>query len=97
MPILVADSAAAHSAIAAVVAKASAVPPTEDAASASKDLVVSEVRRDAVELTAAEVAFFDSAERSKPHVPRVESFDDLDEGYQKPKFWDRVFGRKPRP
>ncbi len=90
---LVADLAAAHSAIAAVVAKAAAAPPTPDAASASQELVVSEVRRDAVVLTEAEEAFF--KEKSQPHVrPSHESFDDLDEGYQKPKFWDRVFGRK---
>ncbi|HEX4456206.1 MAG TPA: DUF4388 domain-containing protein [Kofleriaceae bacterium] len=90
---LVADLAAAHSAIAAVVAKAAAAPPTPDAASASQELVVSEVRRDAVVLSEAEEAFF--KEKSQPHVrPSHESFDDLDEGYQKPKFWDRVFGRK---
>jgi len=96
-PDLVADLAAAHTAIAAVVAKAAAAPPTEDAASASKEMVVSEVRRDAVELSEAEKAFFEAAEKSERiSRPRVESFDDLDEGYQKPKFWDRVFGRRPR-
>jgi hypothetical protein len=26
--------------------------------------------------------------------PKFESFDDLDDGYEPPKFWDRVFGRK---
>jgi hypothetical protein len=60
-------------------------------------MVVSEVRRDAVELSEAEKAFFEAAEKSERiSRPRVESFDDLDEGYQKPKFWDRVFGRRPR-
>jgi hypothetical protein len=92
---LVADLAAAHSAIAAVVAKAAAAPPTPDAASASQELVVAEVRRDAVEISEAEEAFFKASEKSQPHVrPSHESFDDLDEGYVKPKFWDRVFGRK---
>jgi hypothetical protein len=92
---LVADLAAAHSAIAAVVAKAAAAPPTPDAASASQELIVSEIRHDAVELSDAEEAFFKSSEKSQPHArPSHESFADLDEGYQKPKFWDRVFGRK---
>jgi len=93
---LVADLAAAHSAIAAVVARASAAPPTADAASPSRELAVAEVRRDAVEFSATEEAFFKSADRTEPHSKvRPESFDDLDEDYEKPKFWDRVFGRKP--
>jgi hypothetical protein len=94
---LVADLAAAHSAIAAVTAKAAAAPPSPDAASASKELVVSEVRRDAVAFTQEEEAFFTKADQSRPIAqPRIEaeSFDDLDEGYEPPKFWDRVFGRK---
>jgi hypothetical protein len=95
--ILVADLAAAHDAIAAVTAKAAATPPPPDAASPSRELAVSDVRRDAVEFSAAEEAFFSSADKSAP-APRVhhDSFDDLDEGYQPPKFWDRVFGRKPK-
>jgi hypothetical protein len=95
---LVADLAAAHSAIAAAVAKSSTAPSNGDAASSSKELVVGEVQRDAVVISEAEAAFFDAAEKSERHArPRVESFDDLDEGYVKPKFWDRVFGRKSRP
>jgi hypothetical protein len=92
---LVADLAAAHTAIAAATAKAAASPPTPDAASASKELVVAEVRRDAVAFTQEEEAFFTKADQSRPVAqPRIESFDDLDEGYEPPKFWDRVFGRK---
>jgi hypothetical protein len=75
--------------------------PLPDAASSSKELIVSEVRRDAVAFTQEEEAFFKSAEHPpQAHTastPRVESFDDLDEGYQPPKFWDRVFGRKQPP
>ena len=35
------------------------------------------------------------AEHTAP-IPtaKPESFDDLDEGYEPPKFWDRVFGRR---
>ncbi|HET9989489.1 MAG TPA: hypothetical protein VFQ65_13250, partial [Kofleriaceae bacterium] len=60
------------------------------------DMLVSEVRKDAVEFTQEEEAFFNASE-TKGHthaVPKLESFDDLDEGYEPPKFWDRVFGRK---
>jgi hypothetical protein len=99
--ILVADLAAAHDAVAAAVAKPSAPPaerPPADAASPSRELEVSEVRRDAVAFSEDEEAFFRGAEKTAA-VPRSfepETFDDLDEGYQPPKFWDRVFGRKPR-
>jgi hypothetical protein len=95
--ILVADLAAAHDAIAAVTSKAVSAAPPPDAASPSRELAVSDVRRDAVAFSDAEEAFFSAAEKSAP-VPRVhhDSFDDLDEGYQPPKFWDRVFGRKPK-
>jgi hypothetical protein len=51
------------------------------------------VRRDAVAFSDDEEAFFRGAERTSP-APKVETFDDLDEGYQPPGFWDRVFGRK---
>jgi len=100
---LVADLAAAHTAIAAATSKAvaAAAAPLPDAASSSKELVVSEVRRDAVAFTQEEEAFFKGADQAPTantsSVPRVESFDDLDEGYQPPKFWDRVFGRKQPP
>ena len=97
--ILVADLAAAHDAIAAAVARSGAAavqPSPADAASPSRELEVSDVRRDAVAFTEAEEAFFRGADQAAP-VPRAfepETFDDLDEGYQPPKFWERVFGRK---
>lgn len=94
--ILVADLAAAHEAIAAVASKAAATPPPADAASSSRELAVSETRRDAVAFSDTEEAFFNRAERTAP-APKLESFDDLDEGYQPAGFWDRVFGRKKPP
>lgn len=45
-----------------------------------------------------EEAFFQAGrdiENSEP--PPVENFDDLDEGYQPVSFWQRLFGRRPRP
>jgi hypothetical protein len=95
--ILVADMAAVHAAVSA----ASSAPPPKpitpnDAASSSKELSVSDLRRDAiVAFTDAEEAFF-SAGHDRPTKPHVstESFDDLDEGYQPLGFWDRVFGRR---
>jgi hypothetical protein len=96
--ILVADLAAAHDAAAAVLSQPVAAPPPPDAASPSRELAVSEVRRDAATFTDTDEAFFQRADKSAP-VPRVvmpETFEDLDEGYQPPKFWDRVFGRKPK-
>jgi hypothetical protein len=62
-------------------------------------MLVSEVRKAAVEFTQEEEAFFNAPDH-KGHtnaVPKLESFDDLDEGYEPPKFWDRVFGRKKKP
>ena len=96
---LVADLAAAHAAIAAATAKAATAPSKGDAASSSKEMLISEVRKDAVEFTQEEEAFFNHPD-TKGHtnaVPKLESFDDLDEGYEPPKFWDRVFGRKKKP
>jgi hypothetical protein len=93
--ILVADLAAAHAAAAVVAAKPPETPPPGDAASPSRELAVSEVRKDVIAATDAEEAFFNRAERTAPHR-KPESFDDLDEGYQPPKFWDKVFGRKPK-
>ncbi len=95
---LVGDLAALHGAVSA----AAAAPPaaTVDAKSPARERDVAEVRKDANELSEAEEAFFRRADHSQPHTastPRVESFDDLDEGYEPPKFWDRVFGRKSSP
>jgi hypothetical protein len=95
---LVADLAAAHAAIAAATARAASAPSLGDSASSSKEMLVSEVRKDAVEFTQEEEAFFNAPDH-KGHtnaVPKFESFDDLDEGYEPPKFWDRVFGRKKK-
>jgi hypothetical protein len=94
--ILVADLAAAHDAVAAAVAAPRpATPPPPDAASPSRELAVSDVRRDAVAFSESEEAFFRGAERTAP-APKVETFSDLDEDYEPPKFWDRVFGRKKK-
>ena len=95
---LVADLAAAHAAIAAATARAASTPSPGDAASASKEMLVSEVRKDAVAFTQEEEAFFSAHEtKAQTHaVAKVESFDDLDEGYEPPKFWERVFGRKKK-
>jgi len=95
--ILVADLAAVHAA-AARAASTPAAPPPADAASSSRELVVNEVRHDAaVAFTDAEEAFFKKNETGPVRQVKVESFDDLDEGYEPPKFWDRVFGRKKPP
>ena len=93
---LVSDLAAVHAAAAKAIAPAA--PPPRDAASASRELVVAEVRKDAaVAFTDVEEAFFKKAETGPVRTTKVESFDDLDEGYEPPKFWDRVFGRKKPP
>ena len=92
------DLAAAHSAVAAVATKATEAPPSPDSASPSRELAVSDVRRDAVAFSETEEAFFSGADKSTPvqRVAHPDTFDDLDEGYEPPKFWDRVFGRKPK-
>jgi hypothetical protein len=96
---LVSDLAAAHAAIASVVAKLDTAPPG-DSASPSRELAVAEVRKDAVEFSEAEEAFFRRADTHPPppvQALKVETFEDLDEGYEPEKFWDRVFGRTRRP
>ena len=94
--ILVADLAAVHAAAARAATPKS--PPPADAASSSRELAVNEVRHDAaVAFTDAEEAFFKKNETGPVRQVKVESFDDLDEGYEPPKFWDRVFGRKKPP
>ena len=95
---LVSDLAAVHAAAVRAVGVPPAAPPPPDAASASRELVVAEVRKDAaVAFTDVEEAFFKKAETGPVRTTKVESFDDLDEGYEPPKFWDRVFGRKKPP
>ena len=96
-PSLLTDLSAAQGAVSAAMAKPMPTePPPADMASASKELEVSAVRRDAVELSDEEEAFFNRAESGTGHVPKFESFDDLDEGYEPPKFWDRVLGRNKK-
>lgn len=90
-----ADLAAVHAAIAAVATPASPAANV-DAASASRELEVSNTRRDAVAFSDVEEAFFKTAESHTHSVPKLESFDDLDEGYEPPKFWERVFGKKKK-
>jgi hypothetical protein len=92
---LVADLAAVHAAATAAVGKASTLPPPADAASPKRELEVSQTRDDALAASAAEEAFFRKSEQTLPQ-PKIESFDDLDEGYEPVGFWDRVFGRKPK-
>jgi hypothetical protein len=92
---LVADLAAVHAAASAAAAH-KPTRPTADAASASKELEVSGVRKDAVHFTADEEDFFNRAERHTHTVPKLESFDDLDEDYQPQTFWERVFGSKKK-
>ena len=95
---LVSDLAAVHAAASAAAAAPPAVVPGGDAASPSRELAVAEVRKDAaVAFTDVEEAFFKKAETGPVRLPKPESFDDLDEGYEPPKFWDRVFGRKQPP
>ncbi|MDB4952968.1 MAG: response regulator receiver protein [Myxococcales bacterium] len=98
--ILVTDLAAIHSVIGAALASHSGpVAPTPDASSPARELAVAETRADAIAASEAEEAFFRKADSSHPHMRTspTESFDDLDEGYEPPKFWDRVFGRQKRP
>lgn len=42
-----------------------------------------------------EEAFFRDGQRLEPTEP-VETFEDLDEGYQRPTLWQRLLGKKPR-
>jgi hypothetical protein len=94
--VLVADLAAVHAAASA--AATAPASPGGNAATPAREHVVAEVRRDAsLALTDAEAAFFNKAETGPVRMVKPESFDDLDEGYEPPKFWDRVFGRKKPP
>jgi hypothetical protein len=94
---LVADLAAAHSAMTSAFTKIDATPPG-DSATPSRELAVAEVREDAAHFSELEEAFFTKSEHAPPPaMVSPESFDDLDEGYEPPRFWDRVFGRHKRP
>ena len=97
--ILVTDLAAVHSRVSAVAVTQAAAAPTRDAASASTERAVSGVRKDATgAFSQIEEEFFRAgSEKTAAPLPSPVTFDDLDEGYQPPKFWDRVLGRKPPP
>jgi hypothetical protein len=43
----------------------------------------------------AEEAFFRDGNRTETTQP-METFEDLDEGYQRPSLWQRLLGKKPR-
>jgi hypothetical protein len=43
-------------------------------------------------LSEIELSFFRRGEPDAP--PTVETFEDLDEGYQRPRFWSRVFNNQ---
>jgi hypothetical protein len=94
--ILVTDLQAAASA-------AMSAPPQKAPDAATKKAVdeVVQVRRDATgAFSNIEEEFFKAgAAHEEGHAPlrsASESFDDLDEGYQKVGFWDRLLGRKPK-
>src|SRR5262249_31047028 len=97
--VLVADLAAAHTAVAHVATAQGTAPATPDLASASRDLAVSEVRHDAAAaFSDAEEAFSRQGHerKSEPNLTGpIETFDDLDEGYQPVGFWDRLRGKRP--
>jgi len=94
--IVIADLAAAHAAVAAVAETKPKEPPV-DAATSSQELAVSDVRRDAVAFSDTEEEFFKKGPKTEPVVKvEIETFEDLDEGYEPQGFWDRVFGRKPK-
>jgi hypothetical protein len=97
--IMVADLAAAHVAITSAFASVDRTPPG-DSATPSRELAVAEVRKDAVAFSEAEEAFFRHTDTHPPTPAQAinpEKFEDLDEGYEPQKFWDRVWGRKRPP
>ena len=55
---------------------------------------MAEVRRDTEVFSDVEEAFFRAGHEKEP---AAESFDDLDEGYRRVGFWDRVRGKPSRP
>ena len=111
--ILVADLQAAHTAASAAMSAAKPATPTINAATAAAtpgtataaaSAEVSQVRRDATgAFTQIEEEFFRAGshpedEKAAKRVPSAsDSFDDLDEGYERVGFWDRLLGRKKKP
>ena len=98
--ILVTDLQAAHSAASAVTASQVSAPPTQNAATPQRAAEVQKVQRDATgAFTQIEEEFFRAGQEHTGQTPKLasssDSFDDLDEGYQRQGFWDRLLGRKP--
>lgn len=53
-------------------------------------------RESARSFSVVEEAFFRD-ERTETHgIEPIETFADLDEGYQRPTLWQRLLGKKPR-
>jgi hypothetical protein len=78
-----------------------AAPKPPDAATAKAADEVLQVRRDATgAFSKLEEEFFKAGtaheEGRAPLRSASDSFDDLDEGYQRVGFWDRLLGRKPK-
>jgi hypothetical protein len=95
--ILVADLAAVHSAVAEI-ASDQVTAPAVDAASASLAARVSELRDDTAAFSETEEAFFRAGHDKDAVIaspPTAESFDDLDQDYQRVGFWDRLRGKPP--
>lgn len=96
-----ADIAAAHKAVAAAAVAQVPAPKTADLAGSAAEKAVGDVRKDAAgAFSDAEEAFFRAgSEKEKSTTFQVtgpiETFDDLDEGYQPVGFWDRLRGKKP--
>ncbi len=98
---LVTDIAAVKTAINAVVAKQVAAPATPDATTPGRAAAVAAVRTDAQTVFSdVEEAFFAGGATDTALIPKqpLESFDDLDAGYQPSSFWERLVGKKkPKP
>ena len=91
--ILVADLAEIHAAVGAIAGTLAAATALPDAAAPAAGNAVAAARSDAVAFTEAEEAFFRAGHDKDP--PHPESFDDLDVGYQRVGFWDRLRGKAP--
>jgi len=103
--ILVADLAVVHAAVSAVADEQATAPTTPSAASPSTDAPVAEVCSDAAEAHDDAAAFSDTEEAffragherdaAPAPQPPAESFEDLDEGYRRVGFWERLRGKPP--
>ena len=69
------------------------LPARPDAAAPTHEISVAAARSDAVAFTEAEEAFFRAGHDKD--LPHPDSFDDLDVGYQRVGFWDRLRGKAP--